>query len=76
MIPGEFGTWDRRTNSDNMSVNQENSIFGAVLNVCQSYHNVEVGNLEAVEQPGCGGEQGGDRQGEGQAPHIAAAHHL
>lgn len=82
MIPGEFGTWNRRTNRENVSVNQDNSLCGAVLNVWHeyyiivSYHDVEVGDLEAVEQPGCGGEQGGDRQGEGQAPHIAAAHHL
>lgn len=40
------------------------------------YHDVEVGNLEAVEHPGCWGEQGGDRQGEGQALHIPAAHHF
>lgn len=72
------GVWDlnRRTNGEKSRKLYIWSGVQRVTCICQSYHNVEVGNLEAVEQPGRGGEQGGDREGEGQALHVAAAHHL
>ena len=77
-----WGVWDLKKRGENRGehfcLRKLHIWSGAnrVIQICLSYHDVEVGNLEAVEHPGCGGEQGGNRQREGQALHITAAHHF